>query len=189
MIYLWCTIRYDILYYISTMYTPPLTTCTFHVCSSLTLHPGHVYHELFYSKNPIVQCEKRPPKFNNSPLTKWWLDWVSVTFQWRTVKLWEMFIFPDDGSVKMMRFPRETCSEPWESNRILKQYDILVRCYDSLQFWRMTLSMYTTKSSSWVQINFIHFNMEVKPCQVNPVLENARRVGSWSKWFSKGSGK
>lgn len=47
-----------------------------------------------------------------------------------------------------------------ESNRILNQYDILVRCYDSLQFWRMKvqcISMYTTKSSSWVQINFIIF--------------------------------
>lgn len=44
------------------------------------------------------------------------------------------------------------------------------------------ISMYTTKSSSWVQINFIHFNMEVKTCQVNPVLENAKTC--WFLTFS-----
>ena len=172
------------------MYTPLLTTCTFHVCSSLTLHPGHLYHELFYSKNPIVQCEKRPPKFNNSPLEKWWLDWVSVTFQGRTVKLWEMLIFPDDGSendenssgnlLRTLGFKQN--SEPIWHPRTMLWFTSLLKDESSIILNVFSIAMYTTKSSSWVQINFTHFNMEVKTCQVNPVLENAKMC--WFLTFS-----
>ena len=47
--FIWYTHNYSI----STMYTPPLTTCTFH------LRPGNVWKtmELWNSKNPMFQCD------------------------------------------------------------------------------------------------------------------------------------